>query len=239
MSALVKQIHSKYFLNSSRVYLEQVIKRAAASIPPGSRMLDAGAGHCLYASLFSEMNYESADFGQVNKSYGSLTYVCDLRSIPVEDNRFDLVLLTQVLEHLPEPKDVLKELHRVMKQGHKLWLTQPFYYEEHEQPYDFYRYTQFGLKHLLNEAGFEIEEMFWLEGYLGTLSYQLDQASRHLPINRQAYGGGWIGETAAVGMRVIKPALLVLSLLFSRLDLRHKHVGSGHCKNYSVIAVKL
>lgn len=238
MSDLLKSLRRKYFVNSSRYHLEEIIKRAAGSVPDGSLVLDAGAGNGLYAPFFRQARYESADFGQVDKEYAHCTYVCDLKSIPVEENRYDLVLLTQVLEHLPDPIAVLRELNRVLKPGCKLWLTQPFYYEEHEQPYDFYRYTQFGLKHLLAESGFRTEKISWLEGYLGTVAYQFDYASRNLPISRHAYGGGWAGAGAALGMKLIKPSLLVLALCFSKLDQRHKHVSSGHCKNYSVIAVK-
>lgn len=171
MESAAKKPVRKYKLNSSRVHLEKFVRRAAVSVPQGSRLLDAGAGNCPYAHLFGTMTYETTDFGKVEKTYGHLTYECDLASIPVESERYDLALLTQVLEHLPDPLAVLKELHRVLRPGHRLWLSQPFYYEEHEQPYDFYRYTQFGLRHLLQTARFRVEEMFWLEGYVGTLAY--------------------------------------------------------------------
>jgi hypothetical protein len=49
-------------------------------------------------------------------------------------------------------------------------------------PYDLYRYTQFGLSHLLERAGFRVEEMFWLEGYVGAPAHQFDLASRASPI---------------------------------------------------------
>ena len=55
----------------------------------------------------------------------SRVILCDLADIPVEDARFDHVLLTQVLEHLPEPATVLGELHRVLRPGGTLWLTAP------------------------------------------------------------------------------------------------------------------
>ena len=78
-----------------------------------------------------------------------MDHVCDLSQIPVESGKYDLVLMTQVLEHLPEPAKVLRELYRVLKPGGTLWLSTPFYYEEHEVPYDFYRYSQYGLRHFL------------------------------------------------------------------------------------------
>lgn len=225
-------------INSSRVHLETFVRRAAASVPHGSRVLDAGAGRCPYAPLFADMAYESADFGQVKKHYGHLNYACDLTAIPVEDERFDLVLLTQVLEHLPDPLAVLRELHRVLKPAHRIWLSQPLYYQEHEQPYDFYRYTQFGLRHLLDRAGFRIEELSWLEGYLGTLAYQFDLAGHSLPLNPAHYGGGGVGVAAGALALLLRPPLRALSSLFARLDVRHRYTGAGHCKNYCVVARK-
>jgi|SRR5579875_1105559 len=92
-------------INSSRVYLEQFLRRAAHSIAPGSLMLDAGAGESTpYRPLFSMHRYESADIA------GDVTYKGDLASLPVEDCRFDLIVCTQVLEHVANPADVLREL---------------------------------------------------------------------------------------------------------------------------------
>ena len=184
------------------------------------------------------LDVQTADFAKHKKAYGELTYVCDLAAIPVESERYDLVLLTQVLEHIPEPLRVLDELGRVLKAGGQLWLTQPFYYEEHEQPYDFYRYTQFGLKHLLDRAGFEVAAIEWLEGYSGTLVYQLELAGRHLPVRAAHYGGGGLGITAALLAKLLRPTFRQLSRLFAHLDVRHKFVKAGHCKNYCVIARK-
>lgn len=229
---------ARHKLNSSRVHLETFVRRAAASVPPGARVLDAGAGNGLYAPLFADMTYESADFGKVEKEYGALTYECDLTSIPVEDERFDLVLLTQVLEHLPDPLAALRELHRVLRRGHRIWLSQPFYYQEHEQPYDFYRYTQFGLRHLLGAARFRIEEMSWLEGYVGTVAYQFDLAGRYLPLRPAHYGGGGTGVAAGALAVVLRPSLRALARWFAMIDARHKYTGSGHCKNYCVVARK-
>ncbi len=95
-------------------------------------MLDAGAGEGPYRNHFTHTQYEAADFEQVpDKEYSGNQHVCDLTSIPVEDDRYDLVFLSQVLEHLPQPALVLSEPHRVLKPGGRVWASAPLFYEEH------------------------------------------------------------------------------------------------------------
>jgi len=214
--------------NSSRVYLHQFLARAGHTVQPGQLVLDAGSGRAPYRDLFAHARYETADFLAVKgKTYTEQDYVCDLADIPVEDARFDHVLLTQVLEHLPEPATVLGELHRVLRPGGTLWLTAPLFYAEHERPYDFFRYTQFGLRHLLERAGFMVEEVDWMEGYLGTLSYQARMMSKALPSTSADYGGGLTGVMLAMTARASKAAARRAADRLARLDLEHKFTGKG------------
>lgn len=224
--------------NSSRFHLEQVNRAAALAVPADSLVLDAGAGNCPYKELFGHTRYESADFGQVDKKYGEITYVCDLRAIPVEPNRFDFILFNQTLEHVPEPKEVLRELCRVLKPGSRMLYTGPFFYEEHETPYDFYRYTQFGLRYLFQEAGFVVEKLEWLEGYFGTLGYQMQRAAEMLPVSPSDYGGGVRGVLMVPVAFALRLLFGISAALFYRLDRRVKLTAVGYPKNYCVHAVK-
>jgi SAM-dependent methyltransferase len=208
-------------------------------VQPGELVLDAGAGRAPYRKLFAHAQYETADFLAVKgKKYVQPDYVCDLAHIPVEGGRFDHVVLTQVLEHLPDPASVIAEVHRVLKPGGTLWLTAPLFYAEHEKPYDFFRYTQFGLRHLLETASFEVEEVEWMEGYLGTLSYQARLMSRSLPSSRADYGGGLRGLALACGAKLAIRAGRRAADKLAELDLEHKFVAKGLPKNYQVIARK-
>ena len=223
--------------NSSRVYLHRFLARAGQTVEPSELVLDAGAGRAPYRDLFAHARYETADFLAVKgKRYVQPDYVCDLAEIPVEDARFDHVLLTQVLEHLPEPARVLGELHRVLKPGGTLWLTAPFFYAEHERPYDFYRYTQYGLRHLMESAGFEVLEVEWMEGYLGTLSYQARLMSRSLPASRAAWGGGVRGTALAAGAKAARRIGPHVADALAKLDLKYKFAGKGLPKNYQAVA---
>ena len=222
--------------NPSRVRLDAFARAAAQSLDAGARMLDAGAGESAYRVHFAHVAYESADFQQVDKAYAPVDHVCTLDAIPVEDRRYDLVLCTQVLEHIPEPAAVLRELHRVLLPGGALWLTAPLFYPEHEQPYDFYRYTSFGLRHRLADAGFAVERLEWLEGYFATLGFQLATASRALPRSPGAYGGGAVGVLAGGAATVARPLFRAAARALAHAELRHRHVASGHPKNFAVVA---
>jgi SAM-dependent methyltransferase len=229
---------SKFKINSSRIYLEDFVHNAAASLPGGARVLDAGAGEGFYRHFFAHTQYHAADFLKVMKGYGRVTYICDLEKIPSAPESYDGVICTQVLEHIPEPGLVLEEFFRILKPGGELWLSAPLFYQEHEIPYDFYRYTQFGFRYLLERKGFQILEMHWLEGYYGTLAYQLEMAARELPLRPADYGGGARGWLSSILSALLKPGFYALSLLFSRLDLHHPYFAGGMCKNYILHAVR-
>lgn len=224
--------------NSSRYRLWNENKAFAESVPSGALVLDAGAGEAPYKVLFEHAQYESADFKKVDKAYAAPTYVCDLEHIPVEDDRFDFVVFNQVLEHVPEPKVVLAELHRVLKHGGSLIYTGPLFFEEHETPYDFYRYTQYGLRYLCDCTGFEIVKLDWLEGYFGTLGYQFDCMARYLPWRPAHLGHGIFGYFLAPILVLMKFFAAISSIIFHQLEKRIKFQAAGYPKNYVIIAKK-
>lgn len=227
-----------YSYNASRYHLAQFVQRAAHSVDKSSIVLDAGAGEGMYRSFFDHTHYESTDFYQVTKPYGDVSFVSNLAYIPISDKRYDMILLTQVIEHLPDPLRVLQELYRLLKDHGQLWLSGPLFFPEHEQPYDFYRYTQFGLRYLVEHAGFEVLDLQPLEGYGTTVSFQLKSATRELPLNSSAYGGGIVGITIVVLLSLSKPLFHTLAMLLDYADRKHKITDVGMCKNYCLVAVK-
>ncbi len=233
LQQLRQKFLSKVFINSSRVYLLKYNLEFASNIEPGKLVLDAGAGNAPYKELFKHTKYETAD-----KFSESSTYVCDLGSIPVEDEKFDFIVFNQVLEHLPEPKEALKELARILKPEGKIICTVPLFYEEHLQPYDFYRYTQFAHNYLFKEVGLSIERLEWLEGYFGTVAYQLETAFKYLPVNPNKLGGMLVGVILCPIICTVKIIFLLLSFMFYRIDINIKFTSMGFPKNYIIIARK-
>lgn len=224
--------------NSSRTWLRRANEAFAATIPAGARVLDAGAGDQPYRDLFAHCDYESADFELIDKPYARSTYVCSLDAIPVEDGRFDAVICNQVMEHLPQPGAALRELNRVLKPGGRMICTAPLFYEEHERPYDFYRYTQFGWRFMLEEAGFDVLGVDWMEGYFGTVAYQLETAAKYLPTRSYRSAPGMLGWSALPVVAVSRPLFGLLARLFYAIDEQGKHTETGFPKNYVALARK-
>jgi len=229
------------YINASRRHLKMAVQRFARGTKPGMVVLDAGAGKSPYRKFFGHATYEAADFAALSTQYAPLDYVCDISDIPVEDERFDRVLFNQVLEHLPEPRAALAELHRVLKPDGRLFCSVPLFYEEHQQPYDFYRYTQFSLRKVFEEAGFEVVRIDWLEGYLGTVSYQFHQMYRWLPPDVRTI------RSMGVGWRIVYVAPMILATRyaagrlrapFARVDVTSKYTARGMPKNYVLVARK-
>lgn len=147
------------------------MQRSAAALPRGSRVLDAGAGDAPYRELFVHCDYVTADWpNSVHAGGRGADVVASLDALPLADMSFDAVVSTQVLEHVARPKAVLAELYRVLRDDGALWLTAPLVWPLHEEPYDFYRYTEHGLRHLLDAAGFVDVDARPRNGCLATLS---------------------------------------------------------------------
>lgn len=91
----------------------------------------------------------------------------DCQCLPIRSGIIDAILSTQVLEHLSNPAEFFREAFRVLKPGGYLILTTNQEWGIHKAPYDFYRFTRFGLEYLSRTVGFQIKSLnarggFWV-----------------------------------------------------------------------------
>jgi SAM-dependent methyltransferase len=146
-----------FFFIRRNLYLQ--IRKAAPGLK--GRLLDFGCGRKPYENLFAVSEYVGLDLEQTGHDHrnSKVDVFYDGKYIPFPDESFDALFCAEVLEHVFDPEPVLAEIHRVLKPGATALLTVPFCWNEHEVPFDYARYSTFGIKHLLEKNGFEVLEV--------------------------------------------------------------------------------
>lgn len=140
----------------ARSALHRAMRDYAGAID--GRLLDVGCGSKPYRSLFDVAEYVGLDIDTpISRQRGVADVFYSGQAFPFEPESFDAVLCNQVLEHVFNPDEFLAEVSRVLRPGGRLLLTVPFVWDEHEQPWDYARYSSFGLKALLEKQGFRIQ----------------------------------------------------------------------------------
>ncbi len=125
-------------------------------------ILDFGCGSKPYESLFTMAEtYLGLDIehsGHDHKN-SKVDVFYNGQILPFENNQFDAVISFEVFEHLFNIDEILTEIKRVLKPNGKLLISIPFAWDEHEVPYDFARYTSYGISSILKKNGFEVIEL--------------------------------------------------------------------------------
>lgn len=144
---------------------------------------DLGCGTRPYESDI--LQYASAYVGVdwSNTLHGlNADIVADLnKPLPVPDQVADTVVSFQVLEHLSEPQNLLVEAFRVLKSNGRIFLSVPFQWHVHEAPYDFFRFTRYGLDHLFRKAGFVDIQIIAVTGFWSMWFLKLNYQTMRLP----------------------------------------------------------
>jgi SAM-dependent methyltransferase len=122
----------------TRGYLDKFVKLYATT----DKTLDLGSSNSPYDKYFP--NRIACDI----EARDGVDVVADAHNLPFANNEFSTILCTEVLEHLHSPHIAIDEMFRILKPGGVLILSTRFVFPIHDAPGDYYRYTEFGLRHL-------------------------------------------------------------------------------------------
>lgn len=153
------------------------LQRVFNSIGKKQSLIDVGCGEKPYLNIYSPFVEKSVgvDVNYTLHKENKADVFFDGKKIPFEDNSFDIVICTEVLEHVQEPKEFVAELKRVVKPNGYIVLTVPFSQGLHEVPYDYYRYTQFSLEYMALNQQLKIEELYAYGNWSGNVLLLLVQ----------------------------------------------------------------
>lgn len=181
------------------------------------KVFDIGCGNKPYESMFDGRidDYIGCDVAQ--SSEARVDVICEATSIPVENDSFDTIFSTQVIEHVGDHQTMLKEAFRICRPEGYLILSGPMYWPLHEEPHDYFRFTKYGFQLVIEQAGFKIIEII-------------------------PNGGKW----ALMGQVVLQtfPLILVNRALFRRFInsvfgyLDRRYLDEVNTMNYVIIAQK-
>lgn len=150
-------LYNPYYILRRRLY-QLLIKNSSFL---HGKTLDFGCGAKPYKNLFKTTEYIGVDIEISGHSHDqeNIDVFYDGKTIPFPEQHFDSIFTSEVFEHIFNLNNIVSELHRVLKPGGYILITIPFVWDEHEAPYDFARYTSYGIKDILQKNNFEIVKL--------------------------------------------------------------------------------
>lgn len=153
---------------------EFIRKQAIPLMKSGMSVLDAGSGHEHEQYLRKELLATGATLHTCDFNPGpGVDFTADVSQLPFENSSYDIVLSTQVLEHVQDPAKVVSEMARVLKPGGRLFLTTPQSSPLHNLPWNYFNSTNLGLRLLFEKAGLTVLMEEPQGGHFTVLAYNL------------------------------------------------------------------
>jgi SAM-dependent methyltransferase len=130
--------------------------RPALDVRPGAPVLDVGCGEQPYKALLAGRRLVGVNLDAEN---ADPDVIGDGLRLPFKTGSFPAAVCTQVIEHVPDPGLLLREIGRCLEPGGLLLLSGPMYWPLHEEPFDFWRFTRHGMRRILADNGFDLVEL--------------------------------------------------------------------------------
>ncbi|OHA42092.1 MAG: hypothetical protein A3H68_03245 [Candidatus Taylorbacteria bacterium RIFCSPLOWO2_02_FULL_46_40] len=177
------------------------LKGVLRNLPDSSLVADVGAGQSHFISILKRFNLVSLDF----YPYPLVDVVCNFQqSLPLRSGVSDVVVLSNVLEHLENPPRLLKECQRVLKNDGLLIGSVPFLNGIHQRPYDFCRYTEYALEKMLTEANFKQIKIVPVLNFYALIYTMIAHYTDSLARDK-IFGVRFVWKVLRVGLSVVKP----------------------------------
>lgn len=166
---LVASSNESFVYPASRLMVNCIAKFYDTTISSYAKghLLDLGCGAVPLYGVYNHLSdtITCVDWEGSMHHNKHLDVVADLNNdLPLENSTYDTIILSDVLEHIKKPRQLWDEMYRVLKRDGHLLMNVPFYYQIHEEPYDYYRYTKYALIDFAEEAGFELKEIYPIGG---------------------------------------------------------------------------
>jgi len=161
---LIHKLNHKLFLKNTK-YMEGIL-------------VDLGCGKCnqdrflKYIKKYIGVDWENSLHNPQANIFSNLNEKIDL-----PNNTVDTAFSSSVMEHLYNPWQFVQEVYRILKEDRYFIIQVPFQWWIHEAPYDFYRYTPYGLKNILEKNGFEIIEISPVGGFFSMIALKINYFS--------------------------------------------------------------
>lgn len=197
VSKINKQINPSLF-NWGYLALKPILEKIKsfarlAEKENAKKILDLGCGMKPYESLFS---FADAFIGFDTQNNEKVDAVGFNWNLPFQDSEFDALISTQVLEHTAKVSETIEEIKRVVKNGGLIFISVPLVFPEHGIPYDYYRFTSFGIREVFR--GFDVLKIIPQGGYISTLIRIINVFLNYLPGSKFLFPVFMINNVIAV-----------------------------------------
>jgi len=214
-------IEKLYPFNLKRAVRRRLTDCMSRFLKSGDTLCDVGCGTKPFNSFLTKIGVRYLGLDTDNSFYGmdNVDIVATADVLPLADGITDAILSSQVIEHLPDPENAMRETNRVLKPGGLLFISFPMFYPIHAAPFDFFRYSDSGFEALCSRTGFELLEKHEMSGFWFAASIFTDH-------QLNAFNRSFIGKFEIVKILAL-PLHWLFWLIHSTESLVHALLGKS------------